>query len=852
MAFKLEQSIEIDGLLRETAWQGEGYGNFTQSDPKDGALPSENSRVWVAYNDDALYIAARLEDTQPQKITKRLGRRDDFVDSDWFILSIDPYFDRRSGYKFAVNPAGSICDWALHNDVWEDPTWDGVWDWAARIHEQGWNVEIKIPYHQLRFPKKENYTWGINFQRIIKRKNEKDGFVWIPKEENGFVSRFALLEGIRGIHPGRHIEISPYTVVKIHSSPAEPDNPFRTGTSLDGNLGFDLKAGLKTNFTLDATINPDFGQVEVDPAVVNLTAFETYYQEKRPFFIEGANIFRFGEGGVNSLSAVNWQNPIFFYSRRIGRPPQGNTLRTGFTDFPDRTTIVGAFKLAGKLAQEWNVGFISALTSREYATILNLEDRIQEEVEPLSYYGAFRAQKEFLQGRHGLGFITTAVLRDPRTDSLSNILPEQSFSLAVDGWTSIDADRKWVVSGWLGGTYVTGSRSAILRLQQSSLHYFQRPDATHLELDPQATSLSGWAGRISLNKQRGNIIFNSAFGMISPGFDVNDMGFQLLWSDVINAHIVFGYQWFHPGKVFRNASIALAPYITSDFGPNLSDSGLIAMINGQFLNYWGFQTITGLSVKNWDRNLTRGGPLAEKPALVTFRTTLYSDNRQPVVFLMSSEYTTMTNRSHLWNQNLSLEWKPSSNFSLSIGPQYGYNRIVTQWVTRIDDPVMTETYGARYVFAELNQRTIAAEIRLDWIFTPWLSLQLYMQPFLSSGKYAAFKELARPRSYDFSVYGGGDSTIEFGGGVYTVDPDAEGPATEFSFYDPAFNVKSLRGTVVLRWEYLPGSTLFFVWTQNRANYLHPGDFDFGRDLGDLLTAPGDNIFLIKISYRWSL
>jgi hypothetical protein len=852
-AVRAEENIVIDGLLNEGVWKGPASEGFIQSDPVDGGQPTEQTQVWVAYDNANLYVAALCHDSEPASIRSLLGRRDDELDSDWFIVAIDPYFDRRSGYEFCVNPAGSIIDQALSNDVQEDSTWDAVWEWKTRVTDQGWAVEIRIPFNQIRFPKKEDHVWGVDFRRTIKRKNEKDAFIWIPKEDIAYVSRFARLEGIRDIHPGTHLEILPYTVGQAQFKPAEPGNPFQVGHRYLGNAGFDLKLGLKSNLTLDATVNPDFGQVEVDPAVINLSAYETYYQEKRPFFIEGASIFNgFGRGGVYINANINWPAPTFFYSRRIGRAPQGFPLHDGYMDFPDRTTILGAAKVTGQLAGGWNVGFISALTGREYASVENVEGRFEDEVEPFSFYGVFRAQKDIDKGQRGYGIMATGVLRDLRDESLAGVLNHRAFSLAFDGWTFLDQKRSWVIGGWFGGTRVEGTPEDILALQESSMHYFQRPDASYLHLNSQATSLNGWGGRFNLAKQQGNLLFLTSFGLLSPGFDPNDLGFQYSGSDKINLSILPAYQWTQPGKVFRNALVLVGPFWNFDFGGNKIWEGGLASFQGQFLNYWSFNLMLAYNPWTMSNSLTRGGPLAAIPWGYETDLTIESDSRRPIVLAAENYFYRRPNEGYEYNGSLSIRWKPRTNISLSLGPSLGLSRSDIQWVTRVDDPLMTATYGARYVFGRINQKVLGSEIRLNWIFTPKLSLQLYLQPFLAVGSYDQFKELARPRTYQYNVFGAGDSRIDYADGVYTVDPDGGGPAPAFAFGNPDFNVKSLRGTIVLRWEYLPGSLFYLVWTQNRADYAHPGDFRLGRDLGDLIAAPGDNIFLLKVTYRWSL
>lgn len=850
-AQRVTREMRIDGHLDEAVWQKTGYGDFTQRNPLDGKPATEATEVWVAYDDKALYIAAWLRDSEPGQIVGLLGRRDDPLDSDWFTCAVDPYFDRRSGYSFSVNPAGSLRDCTLYNDEWSDDSWDGVWQAAARVDERGWTVEMRIPYDQLRFPARDEYVWGVNFKRTIQRKNEQDYFSWVPKEENGYVSHFARLTGIRDIRPGRHFEIMPYTVGKLAFRPQEEGNPFRTGSELFAGAGLDLKYGLKSNLTLDLSLNPDFGQVEVDPAEVNLSVFETYYSEKRPFFIEGANIFAFGSGGANNNMGFNWSNPELFYSRRVGQSPQGSVSTNGYARYPETTTILGAVKVTGKVAGNWNIGLMNALTAREYAAVDDGGSRSNQEVEPFSDYAVLRAQKDFNQGRQGLGFIATGVFRDMRNPGLLNVLCDQALALGADGWLQLGKKQQWALTGWLGATRVAGSQDYIFSLQRSPLHYFQRPDADHLALDADATSLSGWSGRVALNKQKGNVIFNAALGAVSPGFDANNLGFQRR-GDYVNAHLVAGYNWLHPGKVFRSASVLTAMASGWDFGGNAIMKNYFLFFNGEFLNYWGGEIDLGVMDASYDKEATRGGALMRQPTGAFMDFSTYSDSRKPLVFSLWGEVSWRDDGTREYNVGPQLRWKPRSNVSLSLKPSMYFVRTYRQWVANIDDPFMTATYGRRHVFAFMNEKVLSTEIRLNWIFSPKISLQVYLQPFIAVGQYAEFKELAQAATNSFTIYGEGGSTIVGNEGAYRVDPDGSGPAPAFTFADPDFNFKSLRGTVVFRWEYRPGSVFYFVWTQNRQDLANPGDFKFGRDLGDLVSAKGDNIFMLKATYRFNL
>jgi hypothetical protein len=384
------------------------------------------------------------------------------------------------------------------------------------------------------------------------------------------------------------------------------------------------------------------------------------------------------------------------------------------------------------------------------------------------------------------------------------------------------------------------------------MHYFQRPDATHVEVDPAATALNGWGGRFTFAKQGGNLLFLAQAGVLSPGFDPNDAGFQRSGSDLVNLSFLPAYQWTKPGKVFQQALIFAGAARNYDFGGNKVYEGWLASVQGVFRNFWSFNTMFAYNPATLSNNMTRGGPLALRPWGWELDLQLATDSRKAFVLEGNGMVYTQPQNGTEWNAQLTLSWKPLSNLSLSVGPQLYREATNSQWVTRVSDDLMTETYGTRYIFGHIDQKILSLEFRINWTFTPKLSLQAYLQPFIGVGRYSSFRELARSKTFDFDIYGQGPSTIGFADGLYTVDPDGEGPAPAFSFGNPDFNMKSLRGTVVLRWEYLPGSLLYFVWTQNRADYAHPGDFQLRRDLGDLLTAPGDNIFLFKVSYRWNI
>jgi hypothetical protein len=461
--------------------------------------------------------------------------------------------------------------------------------------------------------------------------------------------------------------------------------------------------------------------------------------------------------------------------------------------------------------------------------------------------------KEFSEGRSGLGFIATSVVRDLREASgLDASLSRSALSFGADGWTFLDKDRGWALAGWGAVSTVHGSKEAMTALQLSSLHYFQRPDAPWVHVDENATSLSGWAGRLYINRQKGNIVFNAAIGAMSPGFEANDVGYHTR-GDLINGHVEAGYRELQPGRTFRTWTVTASYYRNYDFGWNRIGEYVYLDGKGQFLNYWTATLHLDWEPPKYSHYLTRGGPMAFYPAGETIRGTLASDDRKPLIARVNSYFRYHPSGGYNYGIGAGATWKPSPNFSLSVDPSFTWRYSEGQWVRQVTDPLKTSTYGVRYVLADIIANTLDVEARISWTFTPRLSLQAYLQPYIGTGDFRAFKELHAARTFDFDYYGDGNSTIAYAGGIYTVDPDgAAGPAAPFTFADPDFSLKSLRGTVVLRWEYRPGSMLYFVWTQRRADYSDPGDFELWRDLGDLFRAPGENIFMIKFSYRFGV
>ena len=856
-AVRLDQPIVIDGVLSEAVWHNDSaFSNFKQSDPNQGAPATERTEVRVAYDDQAIYIGARMYDASPDSIMPILARRDQYPIADWFGVFIDGYHDQRTGNLFALSAGGSVIDGVLYNDDWNDLSWDGVWEGKAHIDEKGWTAEMRIPYSQLRFRDDKKQVWGIDFQRDIGRRRENDYLVYTPRSQSGFVSRFGELVGLDDLNPPGRVEVLPYLTEKGEYTHPSANDPFNSGSRYSPGAGVDFKLGLGNNLTMNGTINPDFGQVEVDPAVVNLSDVESFFDEKRPFFLEGATVFNFGQGGARNYWGFNWPGPSFFYSRRIGRAPQGSLPDADFTNVPQGTRILGATKLTGKIIDGWNFGTIQAVTAREMADLDTAGHRFQAEAEPAAYYGIIRAQKDFNDGRQGLGFMSTTAARSFLDPRLRDNVNKNSEVFGLDGWTFLDDEKVWVLTGWAGVTRVEGDQARMISLQENSQHYFQRPDASHLGVDSLLTSLNGYGLRFYLNKNKGKFFSNSAIGILSPGFDVNDLGFESR-ADVINWHVGGGYSWSDPGEVFRYAETGGAVFENMDYDGNVSWKGVYAFGTLQFLNYYSVNWNLAYNPETINNRRTRGGPLTLNPSGYQVGVDVSSDSRKS----FEAEVNGFTYQAG-WEKDIqafvSLIWRPAANVQLSIAPTFDNDWEAAQWVTSSTDPTATSTYGARYVFADLYQNTLSANIRLNWTFTPTLSLQLFIQPLISSGDYKNFKELARPRSFDFNVYGTGSTTLTEvksadGAISYSADPDGGGPAAPISFDNPDFNTKSLRGNAVLRWEYVPGSVVYFVWTQSRYNQTNVnGDFQFGNSVDRLFGTQADNIFLVKFSYWFNM
>jgi hypothetical protein len=711
--------------------------------------------------------------------------------------------------------------------------------------EQGWSVEMRIPFSELRFLPGDSQTWGVNASRYIQRKNESDWLALVPKAESGLASRMAELSGIRGVKPRTPLVLVPYAAGGAETGPADPGDPFFDGSKAFGSVGLDLRRKLGSSFALDATVNPDFGQVEVDPAVVNLSDFETFFPEKRPFFVEGSQIFdNFGRNGANNYYGFMRSEPDLFYTRRIGRAPQGYP-DAPYASLPQATTILAAAKVTGKSASGWSLGALEAVTGREWARWADGSETGRQEVEPLSNYLVLRAQRD--RARAGYGLLLTAVNRDLQEPRLASQLSRSAYVGGVDGYLFLDGKKDWVVSGRVAGSQVAGEREAIETLQLDSARYFQRPDRDELRLDPTRTALSGWTGSLNLNRQSGAVRVNASAWATSPAFEANDLGFNPR-SDRWGGHVALQLQKTEPDSWTRFRSLTVAKAWTYNFDRDKQGDAVNAFGRLRFRNYWNAGLNGSFRWRALDDRQARGGP-----SMITGRgwnggLWLASDERKAVGGRVEAFHFRNEWGSRQWEGEAVAELRPSSVLTLSVGPALMKAHRVAQWVTSAPDAALPPDLAGHYVFSGFEQTEVSLTARVNWIFSPRLSLQVYAQPLVSRGAYTGFKELLRARSFDFLVYGPDQVAYDPGSRTYTVDP-GRGSSGPFAFANPDFNFKSLRLNTVLRWEWRPGSALYAVWTQARENSQNPGNSDLGNDLDQLLASPSSNVFEVKATIR---
>jgi hypothetical protein len=826
----------IDGRLDDACWKTDEWaGNYTQWVPNEGAKPSQPTQLKILYDDKNIYVAIWAFDSIPEKMIRKAGRRDEFT-GDIVGVAFDSYHDRRTGFEFDVTAAGQKLDLILSNPCNADVNWNAVWYAKTGHEDSAWVVEIEIPLSQLRYSNDSVQVWGLHAWRWIDRFQEESD--WEPQTSTGpgVLYLFGELHGIKGLPKSRRLEIMPYTLGKLTTFKREPTNPFADkGLSWLGNAGLDAKIGLSSNFTADLTVNPDFGQVESDPSVMNLSAFETLYDEKRPFFLEGKNIFSF-----------DFDNSNMFYSRRIGHTPSyyPDLKDNEFIDYPDNTTILSSAKVSGKTANGLSVGVLHSLTATEYAKVDSLGNRKSLNVEPLTNYALVRLQQDFKQGNTMLGGIVTSTNRSITAPQLE-FMNHNAFTGGIDllhQWH----DKEYYIDAKLVGSNITGSHDAMLNLQQSSARYYQRPDVNHVHLDSSANQLSGYGGDIKIGKgSKGLWRYSTELIWRSPGFDLNDIGY-LQMADVIKQKNSVYYFVNKPVSLFRTYNASLSETNNWDFGMRYLSSNTNLSIYLEFLNIWALSTSASYTSQSLDFRILRGGCAMLLPSVWYQSLFMRTNPSKHFYFEINSELSASGSSStrNYYLQPL-IRFTPINVLKLSASVNYSANRNNLQYID-------TKTVGndQRYILGKIDQHTIGITFRVDYNITPELSIQYYGSPYVTTGKFSEFKRVTDPKAtkyYDrFSLL-----TPVLNGNTYEVSEN-NNSVFDYSFGNPDFDFSQFRSNLVLRWEYRPGSQLYFVWSQDRTVFEQPGSQVLHEGMNNLTSIYPNNIFLVKFNYWFSI
>ncbi|HVO73819.1 MAG TPA: DUF5916 domain-containing protein [Ignavibacteriaceae bacterium] len=826
----------IDGNLNDLCWltTGEWAGNYTQWIPNEGAQPSRPTELKVLYDDKNIYVAIRAFD-DPQKIIRKAGRRDEF-NGDCVGINFDSYHDHRTGFEFNVTAAGQKVDLLLTNPSNPDYSWNAVWYVEVGMEDSAWTAEYEIPLSQLRYSSDEVQIWGMHSWRWIDRLAEESD--WEPQSSQGagILYQFGELHGIKDLPPSRRIEIMPYSLGELNTFKAEQGNPFADkGRSWLGNAGLDAKIGLSTNFTSDLTINPDFGQVESDPSVMNLTAFETFYEERRPFFLEGKNIFSFDFDG----------NTIF-YSRRIGHSPsyQVKLNNNEFMDYPDQTTIISAIKLSGKSAEGLSVGLLQSITSNEKAEIKSTGTDKNISVEPLTSYTIARLQQDFSEGSTVLGGILTSTNRFINDSHLES-MNRNAFTGGLD-FLHYWNDKEFFVDAIFAGSFINGSAKAITELQNSSARFYNRPDAVHLDFDSTRTTLSGHGARIKIGKgSKGLWRYSAEFNWRSPGLDLNDLGFMQT-ADIFKEKAMLSYFVVQPVSIFRTYTLEASQTNNWDYGINYLSSEGSFRIYLEFLNNWAINTTFNFISEALDTRLLRGGFAVLIPPAWSNDLYFRTDPSEKIYFDLTTNVTLGANNStHYYLLQPGISVMPSNTLKLSMSLNFSSNINDLQYVDK-----QSPGGDNKYILAKIDQRTLGLTFRIDYNITPEFSIQYYGSPFASVGKYSSFKVVSNPKAENYIDRFTRLNTALNGENYDVFSDNLQLP--EYSFKNPDFNFHEFRSNFVIRWEYRPGSQIYLVWSQDRSSLINPGDKSISEAFRNISKIYPDNIFLIKFNYWFSI
>jgi len=829
------RTIQLDGKLNEKAWKTANYtSGFIQRSPDEGDKATEKTKIAFYYSKKALYIGARMYSKHPSQIHAQLSRRDDLGNGERIIIALDTYLDRRTSRSFAVSASGVRADYFQPRDKISyrsrDYSYDPVWTAESHIDSLGWTAEMRIPFTQLRFKNRKRQVWGLDINRYLPHKNEDAYWVMVPQDSTGWASHFGLLTNIKQVVPHKRLEFRPYVAGDaLLKGDVNPQNPFKNNLNWTGRIGGNVKLGLGPNMTLNGTINPDFGQVEADPAQVNLSAYETFFEEKRPFFTENQQIFDV------------LHHDSYFYSRRIGAPPSLHP-DADFVDEASNTSIIGASKITGRTPSGLTIGALAALTANETAKTYNLATQKFNEmrVEPLTGYSVLRLQQQFGPNSSTVGGILTGVYRNLHDGSqLSNQLDRSAVTGGAD-WNLRFQGGKYELSGDAGFSHVSGTSQAITELQKSSARYYQRPDATYLTLDTTRTSLSGYRASLRFSKNSGrHWLWNISGSTKSPGFELNDTGI-LFNTDQIHTGAGLNYRENTPGSWYQSYHTGINFDSKWNYG-GIRTGSQVQLDGGiKWKNFWSTYIGFEYHPRSLDDNLTRGGPLMGSGRQWGFRSH-FSTNRSSNVFgEFSFDYNSSEFGSWRYRIQPSIRFQTGGRWSYSIQPEFSRRTETRQYITTLSNGPAA-TYGNHYIFSSIDRTTLSLQFRLNYAFSPDLTVEMYAEPFVASGNYYHPGELPSPRSYQLDYYEVQGKTQD---GDFIIKRDNN----QFQVPNNDFLVTSFRSNIVLRYQWRRGSTFYLVWQQDRFTERALNRFVKPGDLVNAIGQTGDNLVAVKFTY----
>lgn len=817
---------KIDGHLDDSCWTaiGDWDGGFIQQQPHQAQAPSQPTEIKILYDDKYLYVAIVAHDNEPEKMSPLLGPRDDYTVGDIAGLALDTYNDKQTAFEFNLTSAGQKVDLMHLGEYGWDFNWNAVWDGKTSIGDSAWYAEMRIPFTQIRFAKKDEHVWGMHIWRFIYRLSEESQWKLIPIDAPAMVYIFGELRGINDIPYKRNFEIMPYSKARYVPDSYDKQN---FGFGVDG------KIGVSSDFTLDYTFNPDFGQVEADPSELNLTSYEVFYDEKRPFFLEGNNIMEYNSG-----------SDMLYYSRRIGHAPsyvpyvdEGAGQKLSMSD---NTSIINALKLTGKNKKGFSLGFVNGITAREDATLISGNNKEKIAAEPFTNYTIGRVKQDFNKGSTVLGGMITSTIRNIKDEHLE-FLPDNSLVGGFDfehNWQN----RKYFIAGKSFFSNVNGSETAISQLQQNPRHYYQREDATHLEFDSELTAMSGWGGDLSGGKRSGKFRIDGNLEWRSPGVELNDLGY-LRQADYVEESVDVDYRVNKPQGILLNYNVDFRQRHSWSFGgENLGDY-LRIHSRFRFKNYWRLDLLASHRFNTMETRVLRGGPSLRLDNENSYQLFVQTNSSKDLFIGVGAQYDRSADQITNANEySFYINWRISNRLTLSsqsVFSKEGDNNQYLRYKT-IDSK-------REYLVGRLDRQTFFTTLRAEFFITPEFSLQYYGSPYVSTGQYLDYRRVADSKAQNLNdrfellreengLLLDGDNTIYH----------------DFSDYNFDFNFQEFRSNFVARWEYKTGSTIYFVWTNNRSNYAEVYDsslFDSFKGMGKLTAQ---NAFMIKLSYWFSL